>query len=124
MGTSSLDEYEKFRWIKKLSSCLAHRVVILGFFGPHQFQGFKSSAEIDCEQSLFFFRISEGSARERERRAAKPRDVRNEGGSPRRKKRVSLFSCLSNLAPLVTRVVICVSRTFCSTDQRKKRDCS
>ena len=33
---------------------------------------------------------------------------------------VSLFSCLSNLAPLVTRVVICVSRTFCSTDQEKR----
>ena len=33
---------------------------------------------------------------------------------------VSLFSCLSNLAPLVTHVVICVSRTFCLTDQEKR----
>ena len=40
-------------------------------------------------------------------RAWKPREARNEGG-------------LSNLAHLVTRVVICVSRTFCSTDQEKR----
>ena len=33
---------------------------------------------------------------------------------------VSLFSCLSGLAPSVTRVVICVSRVFCSTDQEKR----
>ena len=33
---------------------------------------------------------------------------------------VSLFSCLSRLAPSVTRVVICVSRAFCSTDQEKR----
>ena len=39
---------------------------------------------LDCEQSPFFFRFSAGSARERERRAAKPREARNEGGSPRR----------------------------------------
>ena len=39
---------------------------------------------VDCEQSLFFFRFSAGSARERERerRTAKPREARNEGGSP------------------------------------------
>ena len=44
---------------------------------------------------------------------------------------VSLLSCLSRLAPSVTRVVICVSRAFCSTDQDKRenfenlqRDCS
>ena len=33
---------------------------------------------------------------------------------------VSLFSCLSRLAVSVTRVVICVSRAFCSTDQEKR----
>ena len=33
---------------------------------------------------------------------------------------VSLLSCLSRRAPLVTRVVICVSRAFCSTDQEKR----
>ena len=33
---------------------------------------------------------------------------------------VSLFLCLSRLAPSVTRVVICVSRAFCSTDQEKR----
>ena len=65
---------------------------------------------LDCEQSLFFFRFSKGSARARERSAAKPRDVRNENVSP----------CLSPLAPSVTRVVICVSRAFCSTDQEKR----
>jgi len=35
---------------------------------------------LDCEQSLFFIRFNEGSARACERRAAKPRDARNEGG--------------------------------------------
>ena len=53
-------------------------------------------------------------------RAAKPRDARNEGGSPRRKKSNSLFSCLSCLAPSITRVVIYVSRAFCSMDQEKR----
>ena len=32
----------------------------------------------------------------------------------------SLLLCLSRLAPSVTRVVICVSRAFCSTDQEKR----
>ena len=53
-------------------------------------------------------------------RAGKPRDARNEGGSPRRKKSDSLFSCLSRLAPSITRVVIYVSRAFCSMDQEKR----
>ena len=70
---------------------------------------------VDCKQPFSFFRFSKGSTRARERW-----DARNEGGSPRRKKRVSLFSCLSRLAPSVTRVVICVSRAFCSTDQEKR----
>ena len=38
---------------------------------------------IDCEQSLFFFRFSENNCTRAG--AAKPRDERNEGGSPRRK---------------------------------------
>ena len=46
---------------------------------------------VDCEQPLFFLRFSKGSARARERWAA-----------------------------LATRVVICVSRAFCSTDQKKR----
>ena len=46
---------------------------------------------LDCEQPLFFFRFSELSAPARER-----------------------------LAPSVTRVVICVSRAFCSTDKEKR----
>ena len=50
---------------------------------------------VDCEQSLFFFKFSEGSACARERRAAKLRDARNEDGGPtcRPKKR-----CKSNLS--------------------------
>ena len=70
---------------------------------------------IDCEQSLLSFRFGKGSARARERWAAKlrdarreTRDARNEGGS------------LSRLAPSVTRVVICVSQAFCLTDQEKR----
>ena len=34
---------------------------------------------LDCEQSLFLFRFSEGCARARQRQLAKPRDARNEG---------------------------------------------
>ena len=43
--------------------------------------------DVDCEQSLLV-----GSAWARERWAAKPRDARNEGGNPRRKKRDRLHS--------------------------------
>ena len=64
---------------------------------------------LDCEQFPFFFRFSKGSARARKRWASKPRDARNEGGR-----------CLSRLAPSVTRVVIYVSRAFCSTDEEKR----
>ena len=47
---------------------------------------------LDCEQSLFFSSRSFSSVffssatRARERQAAKPRDARNEGGSPRRER--------------------------------------
>ena len=83
---------------------------------------------IDCEQSLFFFRFSKGSARAR---AVKPREARNEGGSPRRKRetarlaraneiRVGLTT-ISHLAPSVTRVAICVSRVLLDRLQKKER---
>ena len=49
-------------------------------------------------------------------RASVEQDARNEGGSPRRQKRVSLFSGLSRLAPSVTRVLL--------DGPRIKRDCS
>ena len=62
---------------------------------------YNSNEGLDCEQSLFFFRFSEGSARVRERGWRKPRDARR-------------------APPSVTRVVICVSRAFCSTDQDKR----
>ena len=50
-------------------------------------QAGEKSSILDCEQSLLV-----GSAWARERWAAKPRDARNEGGSPRRKKRDRLHS--------------------------------
>ena len=68
---------------------------------------------IDCEQSLFFFRFSEGSARERERRAAKPQEARNEGGS------LPLQSRAFSHAPGHLRV----SHVLLE-GPRKKRDCS
>ena len=71
---------------------------------------------VDCEQSLFFLQLT---TRVRERRAAKPRDARNEGGSPRREKRDSLFSCLSRLAPSITRV--CILARFVRRTKKKER---
>lgn len=48
-------------------------------------------------------------------------EARNEGGSPRRKKKKSVFLVsLTCVTPSVTRVVICVSCTFCLTDQEKR----
>ena len=73
---------------------------------------------VDCEQSPFLVRFSEGSSRSCERRMA----ARREGARHENKKEItaSLFSCLSRLAPSVTRVVVCVSRVFCSMDQEKR----
>ena len=73
------------------------------------------SVEIDCEQSLFFFRFSEGSAGAFECRGEKW------GRQPEKKKeKTCLFGVfLSHLMPSVTRVVICMSCTFCSMDQQK-----
>ena len=44
--------------------------------------------EVDCKQSLIFFSFSKGSARARERWAAKPGDARREkrGPQPEKKK--------------------------------------
>ena len=74
---------------------------------------------LDCEQSLFIFRFSEGSARARERWEAKPRDARNEGGSPRRKKRVVP---LPSRAFSHSRGHLRVSGVL-ADGPRKKRDC-
>ena len=74
--------------------------------------------EIDSEQSLFFFRFSESSARARERRSRETRETR---AGAREEKRDSLFSCLSRLAPSVTRVAICVSRVLLDGLQKKER---
>ena len=127
---------------------------------------------LDWEQSLFFFRFSEGESgvNARDETAAKQtlrsrftclsfqhlsfyaqksldrerpfflalrvvsilkmkqqqhdinlRRTRKKNPSPRWDLRVvSLFSCLSRFAPSATRVVIGVSRTFCSTDQEER----
>ena len=55
--------------------------------------------QLDCQQSLFFFRFSKGSARARERWAAKPRDARNKS-SPvsRSQSRAWSFACLGRFA--------------------------
>ena len=65
-------------------------------------QHYLLASSVDCEQSLFFFRFNEGSARARERRAAKPRDARNDGGA----RSYLRLSCVLLDGP------------------RKKRDCS
>ena len=59
---------------------------------------FHTGHVLDCEQSLFFFSFSESNARARERRS---RETRHQS-------RAWPFACLA----------------FCSTDHRKKRDCS
>ena len=80
---------------------------------------------IDCEQSLFFFRFSEGSAIARESRTAKPRERREKRGRQPKKKTDRLSFCASpRLAPSVTRGVICVSRKFCSTNEEKRETAS
>ena len=73
---------------------------------------------LDCEQSLVFFRFSESNARARGRRSRQTRETR---AAAREENRVSLFSCLSRLAPSVTRVAICVSRVLLDGLQKKVR---
>ena len=63
------------------------------FARSHWFGAVNTAGGLDCEQSLFFLRFSEGSARSRECRAA-----RNEVGIPRRKS-------LSFLVPLPSRAL-------------------
>ena len=53
-------------------------------------------------------------------RARASSETRETRTAAREEKRETLFSCLSRLAPQVTRVVICVSRAFCLTDQEKR----
>ena len=83
----------------------------------HWFGAVNTAGKIDCEQSLFFFRFSEGSARLRECRAA-----RNEVGIPRRKKRVSFLVPLPSRALNHERGHLRVSRVLLD-GPRKKRDC-
>ena len=58
-------------------------LTLLGLRGlsEHFYHHYLLAANVDCEQSLFFLRFSEESARARERRVAKPRDARNDGGA-------------------------------------------
>ena len=66
---------------------------------------FSFSPTLDCDQSLFFFRFRKGVHARASSEWLSLKDARNEG--------------VSRLAPSATRVVICVSRAFCSTDQEK-----
>ena len=66
---------------------------------------------LDCEQPLFFFTFSKGSARAR---ALSGKAARRENSEMR------ALSCLSRLVPSVSRVVICVSQAFCSTDKENR----
>ena len=65
--------------------------------------------DVDCEQSLFSSDLVRGvhasASVEQQSRERQETRAAND---------------LSNLVPLVTCVVICVSRTFCSTDQEKR----
>ena len=70
---------------------------------------------VDCEQSLFFFRFYVKGVCTRERRAAARRETREKTETT-----ASLFSYLSRLGPSVTRLVVCVSRAFCSMHQEKR----
>ena len=72
----------------------------------------RAGAMLDCEQSLFFFRFSESNAPARERRSREAREAR---AAAREEKG------LSRLAPLVTRVAICVSRVLLDGLQKKER---
>ena len=92
---------------QRMSSRAEMSIVSLYHFKSIRWKTFVIMLHLDCKQSLFFFRFRKGSAR--------ARFARNEGVNPIRKK-----SCLSRLAPFVTRMVICVSRAFCSTDQEKR----
>ena len=81
--------------------------------------GWTIQAYLD-EHSLVFFRFSEGSARERERRAKREKRRETMAAAREEKRRDFLFSCLSRLAPSVTHVLICISYAFCWTDQEKR----
>ena len=77
-----------------LSSEMVYLVYFFQSFArSHWFGAVNTAGRIDCEESLFFFRFSEGSARSRECRAE-----RNEVGIPRRKKRVSFLVPLPSRA--------------------------
>ena len=75
---------------------------------------------VDCQQSLFFFRFSKGSARRETRDARREtRNAWNEGGSPRRKE-ISLFMPLPSRAISHARGHLRVSRFARRTYCRKK----
>ena len=78
------------------------------------------SDKLDCEQPLFSFRFSKGSARARERALDGEAARREKRGRQPEKKKEFLLSYLSRLTPSVTRVVIYVSQAFSSTDQEKR----
>ena len=76
-----------------------------------------SSFGLNCEQSPSFFRFSGGSARGHKRRAAKPRDKRNQGGaSPVSglQSRAWSFSCLTQHVGISLREYFIRSSLFLS----------
>ena len=62
--------------------------------------------EVDCEQSLVFFRFSESRARVRDQRSDETRET---------------SAAAVSLAPSVTSVAICVSRILLDGLQKKER---
>ena len=75
--------------------------------------------EINCEQSHFFFRLSEGSARARERRSRETRETR---AAARKEKRVTLFFRASPVSRLQSRAwsFTCLAR-FARWTKKKER---
>ena len=89
---------------------------------------------LDCEQSLFFFRFSKGSARARERRSRETRETSRAISHARGPLRVSQFARRTtekrerllvvysfSSAPSVTRVALCVSRALLDGLQKEER---
>ena len=79
-------------------------------------------ASIGCKQSLFFFRFSEGNARGRERRAAKPQERREKRGRQPEKKKERLSFCASPVSRLQPRAwsFACLARFARRTKEKRE----
>ena len=106
---------------------------------------FHTGHVLDCEQSLFFFSFSESNARARERRSRETRETRAAAREEKRETArlaranelsvglttqnmigwfVILFFRASPVSRHQSRAWPFACLAFCSTDHRKKRDCS